>query len=190
MRLHEFAFPDIDDLKKGATRLGQQAKDLYKDTVKNVLTKKPANPAGDKPATLQTNKSANDKPASDDDEIIPTKGRVTGPYGRTVTAPNGNKIPHPGVDIAAPEGTPVVAPADGRVVTSVFSKTAGNLIELITDDGKKHRFMHLSARDAKAGDVVKKGDRLGAVGNTGFSKGNHLHWEKYAKGGQQLNPLA
>lgn len=50
--------------------------------------------------------------------------------------------------------------------------------------------MHLSKIMVKKGDVVEKGQQVGAVGNTGFSKGAHLHWEKYASSGQQLDPLA
>lgn len=122
-------------------------------------------------------------------EIIPAKGPVTGQYGRTVTGPNGNKIPHPGVDIGAPEGSPVVAPSDGKIQFAGWANTAGNLVELITADGVKHRFMHLSKISVKSGDTVKKGQQVGNVGNTGFSKGAHLHWEKYASG-RQVNPIA
>jgi murein DD-endopeptidase MepM/ murein hydrolase activator NlpD len=107
-----------------------------------------------------------------------------------VTGPKGNKIPHPGVDIAAPEGAPVIAPDSGQIVFAGNAGTAGNLVELITSDGKKHRFMHLSKIMVKKGDTVEKGQQVGAVGNTGFSKGAHLHWEKYASSGQQLDPLA
>lgn len=122
-------------------------------------------------------------------EIIPTKGPITGQYGRTVTGPNGNKIPHPGVDIGAPEGTPVVAPSNGKIQYAGWGNTAGNLVELITDDGVKHRFMHLSKITTQTGATVKKGQQIGNVGNTGFSKGAHLHWEKYASG-RQVNPIA
>jgi murein DD-endopeptidase MepM/ murein hydrolase activator NlpD len=121
---------------------------------------------------------------------MPTKGRLTGPYGRTVTGPNGNKISHPGVDIAAPEGTPIVAPADGKItLVRPNSPSAGNYVEMVTDAGERHRFMHMSKFETSLGAVVKKGDIIGRVGSTGFSSGNHLHWEKYA-GGTQVNPMA
>ena len=124
------------------------------------------------------------------DSLIPTKGPITGKYGRTVTGPKGNKIKHPGVDIAAPTGADILAPQGGTVVFAGMAGTAGNLVELLTDDGHKHRFMHMSKILVKKGDVVKKGQKIGLVGNTGFSKGPHLHWEKYASSGQQLDPLA
>lgn len=122
-------------------------------------------------------------------DIMPTKGPITGPYGRTVTGPNGNKVKHPGVDIGAPEGTPIIAPDNGKVVFAGMAGTAGNLVELVTADGVKHRFMHMSKILVQQGAEVKKGQRIGNVGNTGFSKGAHLHWEKYASG-KQVNPLA
>jgi murein DD-endopeptidase MepM/ murein hydrolase activator NlpD len=125
-----------------------------------------------------------------DGDIMPTKGRLSGPYGRTVTGPNGKKISHPGVDIAAPEGTPIVAPANGKItLVRPNSPSAGNYVEMVTDAGDRHRFMHMSKFETSLGAVVKKGDIIGRVGSTGFSSGNHLHWEKYA-GGTQVNPMA
>lgn len=124
------------------------------------------------------------------DSMVPTKGPITGRYGRTVTGPKGNKIPHPGVDIAAPQGSDIIAPESGRVIYAGMAGTAGNLVELMTDSGEKHRFMHMLKILVKKGDMVEKGQKIGLVGNTGFSKGPHLHWEKYASSGQQLDPLA
>ena len=122
---------------------------------------------------------------------LPTQGRISGEYGRMVKGPNGNMIPHPGVDIAAPTGTPVVAPEDGTItLVKLGSPSAGNYVELVTNSGQKHRFLHLSKINADQGTKVKKGQTVGFVGSTGYSTGPHLHWEKYASGGQQVNPLA
>jgi len=130
------------------------------------------------------------QPTDSAGSIMPTKGRLSGKYGRMVTGPNGNKIPHPGVDIAAPTGTPVVAPENGKITFIKFgSPTAGDYIEMMTAEGEKHRFLHLSKIEVKVGDIVKKGDLVGRVGSTGFSTGPHLHWEKYA-GSRQVDPLA
>jgi murein DD-endopeptidase MepM/ murein hydrolase activator NlpD len=122
-------------------------------------------------------------------DILPVNSEVIGPYGRMVTGPKGNKILHPGVDMRASEGTPIVAPQTGNIVYAGTAGTAGNLVELLTAAGEKHRFMHLSKILVRNGDIVKKGQQIGLAGNTGFSKGAHLHWEKYA-GGRQVNPLA
>jgi murein DD-endopeptidase MepM/ murein hydrolase activator NlpD len=147
-----------------------------------------ADKRGDSPS--KTPPPSTNPDSSSGTELMPTKGQITGKYGRMVTGPKGNKIPHPGVDIGAPQGTPVVAPGDGKVIFAANAGTAGNLVELITLDGEKHRFMHLSKILVSRGDVVKKGQQVGLVGSTGFSSGPHLHWEKYASSGKQLDPLA
>jgi len=152
-------------------------------------------PSKDSPGKDTTSKDATSKDATSKDtasssgEIMPTKGRISGPYGRIVTGPKGNKIPHPGVDIAAPTGTPVVATNDGKITFAGMLGSAGNTVKLVTTAGIEHKFMHLSKILVKRGDEVKKGERVGDVGSTGFSTGPHLHWEKYASG-RQLDPLA
>jgi murein DD-endopeptidase MepM/ murein hydrolase activator NlpD len=143
-------------------------------------------PKTDTPKPTADTKPTSTLPSGD---VMPTKGPISGHYGRTVTGPNGNKIPHPGVDIAAPEGTPIIAPDDGTIKYAGWGNSAGNLVELVTSDGIKHRFMHMSKINVQTGASVKKGQTLGLVGNTGFSKGAHLHWEKYASG-KQVNPIA
>lgn len=162
----------------------QAAKDAYDNGIPPAQAKPPAPQIVDK-----FEKDNKITPVSGDD-VVPTKGTVTGPYGRIVTGPKGNKIPHPGVDIGAPTGTAVLAPQDGRIVFAGNAGSAGLLVELVTGNGEKHRFMHLSKILVRQGDTVKKGQEVGQVGSTGFSTGPHLHWEKYASSGKQLNPLA
>lgn len=161
----------------------QAAKDAAEKGIDPKDVEKPSQ------ATLQKFDSELDQTTGDD--TLPTKGRLSGQYGRTVTGYDGKQVSHPGVDIAAPEGSPVVAPANGKItLVRPNSPSAGNYIEMVTAAGERHRFMHLSKFEAALGDVVKKGDLIGRVGSTGFSTGNHLHWEKYASNGRQLNPLA
>ncbi len=158
--------------------------------MKGQPAKEPGTTTGsDTPNTPASNDTKPDTTSTTGGDIMPTKGTITGTYGRMVTGPKGNKIPHPGVDIAAPEGAPIIAPDNGKVVFAGMAGTAGNLVELVTTDGVKHRFMHMSKILVQQGAEVKKGQRIGNVGNTGFSKGAHLHWEKYASG-RQVNPLA
>jgi murein DD-endopeptidase MepM/ murein hydrolase activator NlpD len=167
----------------------------FKDGVPPAQVAKPTTTPSQSPATpnapsqqpAPATNTANTLPNGD---IMPTKGRITGPYGRTVNGPKGNKISHPGVDIAAPSGTPIVAPADGKItLVRPNSPSAGNYVEMVTDAGERHRFMHMSKFETSLGAVVKRGDIIGRVGSTGFSTGPHLHWEKYA-GGTQVNPMA
>ncbi|MGS0894202.1 M23 family metallopeptidase [Burkholderia stagnalis] len=87
---------------------------------------------------------------------------------------------HTGVDLTAPTGTPVDAAADG-VVSFVGTDPGGYGRYVIVDhaDGYSTYYAHLSAfaHGLKAGDAVKQGQRLGAVGMTGAATGPHLHFE-------------
>jgi murein DD-endopeptidase MepM/ murein hydrolase activator NlpD len=161
---------------------------VAKPTPTPAPTPAPTTPNAPSQQTAPTaNTTADTLPNGD---IMPTKGRLSGQYGKTVPGPQGKPVKHPGVDIAAPEGTPIVAPANGKItLVRPNSPSAGNYIEMVTDAGERHRFMHMSKFETSLGAVVKKGDIIGRVGSTGFSTGNHLHWEKYA-GGTQVNPLA
>lgn len=97
---------------------------------------------------------------------------------------------HSGIDMNAPKGTPVYAPGSG-VVTKVEYNGGGygNLIEIDHKiDGITTRYAHLNSMNVKKGDVVKRGQLIGTVGNTGLSTGPHLHYEVLIKG-QQTNPL-
>ncbi len=107
----------------------------------------------------------------------PTKGKITSRYGyeRTLNGTDGGI--HWGVDIAAPVGAPVKAPCAGKVVAIEKDvPLAGHTLILDHGQGLTSTFIHLSAFTAKVGDMVKTGDVIAAVGNTGRSTGPHLDW--------------
>lgn len=84
---------------------------------------------------------------------------------------------HNGIDISHNTGDPVYAGFDGVVKEASYKYSYGNKI-LLEHEGKLQTiYAHLSAFDVKVGDVVKKGDLIGRVGNTGNSTGSHLHFE-------------
>lgn len=86
---------------------------------------------------------------------------------------------HDGVDISANIGSPVYATASGKVDFVMYSKYGyGNRIVIKHANGYETLYAHLG-RDIRVrkGWRVKKGDRIGSVGNTGRSTGPHLHYE-------------
>ena len=86
------------------------------------------------------------------------------------------RAPHSGMDIAAASGVPVTAPLPGRVIDTGNYFFNGGTVWLDHGGGLLSMYCHLSAMDAKVGDVLRVGERLGAVGATGRVTGPHLHW--------------
>jgi len=99
---------------------------------------------------------------------------------------------HEGTDIFAPKGAYVVAPSDSVVSEIGFGANGGNFVYTINPGGERFYFAHLDDyKDGlKQGDILKKGDLIGYVGNTGNASGGatHLHFGIYASGAQ--NPFS
>lgn len=100
------------------------------------------------------------------------------------TGPNGEVIvnPHKGGDWAAPKTTPIHSAYPGTVIFSGTANGFGNvvIVEHKTPDGKAFNtlYAHMNGEQmAKKGDAVEQGQLLGQVGNTGTSRGPHLHFE-------------
>jgi murein DD-endopeptidase MepM/ murein hydrolase activator NlpD len=85
---------------------------------------------------------------------------------------------HSGIDIANRTGTPIYAADDGYVVLSGRDTWGyGNQVVIDHGNGFKTRYAHLNTILVKAGDTVKKGQKIGLMGSTGRSTGPHLHFE-------------
>ena len=95
---------------------------------------------------------------------------------------------HNGVDYSAPQGTPVLAVGDGVVELAGRQSGYGNLVQLQHSNGKSTVYAHLSRIDVRAGQRVEQGQRIGAVGATGWATGPHLHFE-FRINGQFQDPL-
>jgi len=106
----------------------------------------------------------------------PAPGIESGVFG-SQRIDNGTPMsPHYGVDMAAPAGTPIRAPADGIVSISDDYYLSGGFI-LIDQEGKSRQpYLHQSRRLVRPGDAVKRGQRIGLIGQTGRATGPHLHW--------------
>lgn len=116
--------------------------------------------------------------------VKPVSGTITSRFGANESIRDHT---HKGMDIAAPYGTKIVAAADGKVTYSGWMGGYGNLIIITHENGIQTYYGHCSKLLAKVGDEVKAGNEIAKVGSTGFSTGNHLHFE-IRKNGSQINP--
>ena len=84
---------------------------------------------------------------------------------------------HEGIDFHAPVGTDVFATADGVVKDVRTSQTFGKVIVIDHGYGLETFYAHLNDYNVRKGEKVKRGNLIGFVGNTGLSRGPHLHYE-------------
>lgn len=119
--------------------------------------------------------------------IWPAKGFITDGFGYRIDPFTGKRAFHEGIDISARRGTPVVAPADGIVSMAGKTKGYGNFVVINHQNNIETRYGHLRDIFVKKGQIVKRGDVIGTVGNTGRSTGPHLHFEVRVNG-KAVNP--
>ncbi len=112
------------------------------------------------------------------------KGYISCYYGDS--DPNGS--PHYAVDVAISYGTPIYASNDGTVLKAESHSSYGYYILIDHGNGRSTLYAHCSSLAAVAGQTVSKGQVIGYVGSTGFSTGNHLHFE-FRVNGNRTNPL-
>lgn len=102
--------------------------------------------------------------------------KVTDDYGMRIHPTLGVEQFHNGVDFAAPKGTAIYAAYDGKVVAAAYSAAMGNYVMIDHGSNLYTIYMHASALYVEKGDIVVRGETIAAVGSTGRSTGNHLHF--------------
>ncbi|UCB52167.1 MAG: M23 family metallopeptidase [Candidatus Zixiibacteriota bacterium] len=120
--------------------------------------------------------------------IRPSAGYLSCGFGVRVDPFTGRRVLHRGVDLAADIGTPVSVTADGVVGKVRRDVGLGKLVEINHGYGYKTVYAHLSRISVKRGQHLTRGQIIGAVGNTGYSTGPHLHYEVHYQG-RARNPL-
>jgi murein DD-endopeptidase MepM/ murein hydrolase activator NlpD len=120
--------------------------------------------------------------------IAPAMGLMTDGFGGRADPVTGRHAMHNGLDISARRGTPVIAPADGVVVFTGVSGGLGKTIRIAHGLGCTTVYGHLDRIQIEPGEEVRRGQRIGTLGNSGRSTGPHLHYEVHVDG-EPVNPL-
>lgn len=122
--------------------------------------------------------------------IFPVSGKSNiGSYWGDARDAGGRK--HEGIDVFASKGTPVVAVTDGYVMEVTDDAIGGKSVTIQSDDYSwRSYYAHLDVQKVTKGQLVKKGQLIGAVGNTGNAKSTppHLHFGIYEYSGA-IDPL-
>ena len=137
--------------------------------------------------------------AGDGSVAVPVAGIVTSmfgprdnPFGPGGGGGGSGLTNHVAVDIGAPEGTPIYAAMDGTVdVVSLGGQEDGNGVLIDSGGGVKILYWHAANNTirVKEGDVVKVGQHIAGVGDTGVATGYHLHMEVRVNG-EKIDPAA
>ena len=119
--------------------------------------------------------------------MIPTQkpvfdGNLGSDFGWRIDPITGRSALHTGLDFQADAGTPILAAAGGVVVVQEYHPAYGNMVEIDHGNDLVTRYAHASAVFVKKGDIVRRGQKIAAVGTTGRSTGAHLHFEVLVQG--------
>jgi murein DD-endopeptidase MepM/ murein hydrolase activator NlpD len=120
--------------------------------------------------------------------ILPARGKMTSGFGVQRYYNGSYSRSHAGVDIANKINTPVVSPHNGKVILSKKLKVHGNTVMIDHGMGIVTIYNHLNKRTVRRNQIVKKGDHIGKVGQTGVATGPHLHWGMSVQN-VRVNPL-
>lgn len=114
---------------------------------------------------------------------LSTGGTLTSNYGYRIHPISGKRKMHTGIDLAAPAGTPILA-AESGTVSLVRKLGTGYGWYVVVSHGSNIStlYAHMSSIIVTQGQVVSRGQKLGGVGTTGSSTGNHLHFEVRVNG--------
>lgn len=137
------------------------------------------------PAPMPPSRVPDFRPVSD-------RYKISSPFGVRLHPIFKRYRMHAGVDFPSPTGTPVRAAASGIVEESIGKtgqSTYGKYVRICHDDQYSSLYAHLSRVLVRPGQDIARGDTIGLSGNTGLSKGPHLHFEVF-RFDKRIDPMS
>lgn len=119
---------------------------------------------------------------------VPGQYRVTSNFGGRADPITGARANHGGTDIAAPYGSAIVSANDGVVIYAGWHYSYGNYVIVDHGGGIATLYGHCSKLLVSKGQEVSRGEKIALIGSTGYSTGNHLHFE-VRKNGVRTQPM-
>lgn len=113
---------------------------------------------------------------------VPNYYRLSSEYNPRENPISGKNEFHQGIDIPAPYGKAVVAAADGVVITAGWVRGFGNTVMIDHGSGIVSIYGHNSSLTVSTGQKISKGQQVARIGSTGYSTGNHCHFEVRVNG--------
>lgn len=192
----------LEQQAKDAKKKLQEEQDLQKQ--KEEEKKKQEEQDKKQENTTSGDATATEKPSSDSSSSTssvtltydggtfawpcPAYTRISSEYGTRMHPTLGVEKFHNGVDLAAPAGSNILAAYNGTVVGAGYNSSMGNYVMIDHGSELYTIYMHASALYVKSGQKVSKGEVIAAVGTTGRSTGNHLHFGVRLNG-NYVNPM-
>ncbi|MBN2532501.1 MAG: M23 family metallopeptidase [Spirochaetales bacterium] len=118
----------------------------------------------------------------------PASGGISSRYGWRIHPISRKRHFHNGIDITDSPGTPIRASRDGKILKIGYNQVYGKYIIIQHDNGFQTFYGHLRKETVGKGKIVHQGDKIGEMGNTGYSTGFHVHFSIY-KNGETVDPL-
>ena len=115
------------------------------------------------------------------------KGWISSEFGMRIHPISGKELMHTGIDLAVDKGTHVRAAAEGKVIFAGKNEGYGLIVKVDHQNGIETWYAHNSELKVQKGDLVKKGEIIALSGATGYTIGEHLHYEVRFNG-KPINP--
>lgn len=173
----EFLFEDVSEAEKYKVKIETETNNIIKGEITPIYV-----------CYIENLTTAEEIETFINDKVIDYKKSLTyyptvstyisSYYGARKSPTTGASSFHKGIDIAGKSGDNIFAYKSGKVISSGYNSGGyGNMILIQHEDGMMTRYGHLKSIYVNTGDYVTGGQIIGAMGSTGISTGNHLHFE-------------